>query len=431
MAEKSPQADTGSTVYLTRLALQDIRAFDDFTINFTDVKGEPRMRTLIIGRNGTNKTTLLRSIVLGLVAYPDAQSLLGLPNGIYQSEKTTDKARIETLVHLKSKPQSKGNSIEIKRYISRNDRSSNSPTRERLSRPAKWEDEPVDPEGFIVAYGTSRSMIGTDSGRDYREYDSVQTLFRNDARLIDTELTLRRMQDYKGTDLYERVLPGIKRVLGLPEDAEIRFAQGGGVEVTGPGIGKAIPLEGWADGYRLTFQWIIDLYAWGIRAGQVTEAGGVRGILLIDEIEQHLHPSLQTQLLDKLSGLFPELQIIATTHSPLVALGAKPEELVVLRRNGDKVEQVQNVPDYRGYSVEDVVADDLLFDSPVFSPEMTEKLQRYEELASQTGTTQGLEAQGDEGEFKRLARELQETPESQKNDDQVIQQLREIQKKLK
>ena len=46
--------------------------------------------------------------------------------------------------------------------------------------------------------------------------------------------------------------------------------------------------------------WILDLYAWAMRANRVTKAGGIHGVLLVDEVEQHLHPSMQTTLLARL-----------------------------------------------------------------------------------------------------------------------------------
>ena len=49
----------------------------------------------------------------------------------------------------------------------------------------------------------------------------------------------------------------------------------------------------------------------------------LEGILLIDELEQHLHPRWQRTILGQLRKSFPKLQIIATTHSPLVASGAR------------------------------------------------------------------------------------------------------------
>jgi len=66
------------------------------------------------------------------------------------------------------------------------------------------------------------------------------------------------------------------------------------------------------------------------------------GVLIIDELEQHLHPHLQLEILDGLRRAFPLLQIIATTHSPLIltdAVGAGDNSIVRLDRdeNGEIV----------------------------------------------------------------------------------------------
>src|SRR5258708_30625214 len=63
-----------------------------------------------------------------------------------------------------------------------------------------------------------------------------------------------------------------------------------------------------------------------------------KALVLIDEIDTHMHPHWQRSLADRLSELFPNVQFIATTHSPLVVAGLPPECIVVLRRVEDKVE---------------------------------------------------------------------------------------------
>ena len=104
--------------------------------------------------------------------------------------------------------------------------------------------------------------------------------------------------------------------------------------------------------------------------------------LLIDEIDQHLHPALQIDVVDRISKLFPKLQIFATTHSPLSALGVQPGELVVLKERGKYVDIVRDVPDFSQYSAEDVLVDERMFDASAYSPEINRKLQRYRRLAS-------------------------------------------------
>ena len=178
---------------------------------------------------------------------------------------------------------------------------------------------------LVCGYGISRVNEGPDTGRKYRVIDSVYSLFQYEQTLVQTELTLRRLRDFLGTkhNKYERVLDKIKQALGLEPTDTIELAKRGGVRISGRSIGTDIPLEGWADGYRKTLAWILDLYAWALRAGCITNSGDVKGVILVDELEQHLHPSMQTRLPARLSELLPSAQIIATTHSPLVALGRR------------------------------------------------------------------------------------------------------------
>ena len=51
-------------MYLTRLAHENVRAFENLELSFASA-GQPRMTNVVIGRNGTGKSTLLRCVVLG------------------------------------------------------------------------------------------------------------------------------------------------------------------------------------------------------------------------------------------------------------------------------------------------------------------------------------------------------------------------------
>jgi hypothetical protein len=354
---------------VTRIQLRNIRGFRKLDLDLSGADAQPRRRTLIIGKNGTCKSSLLRAIAIGFADNTDASRLIAEPIGGLVSEgaqegtieilgrKVTDSSEILFRRELLRKGDKE--SLAIQLLLIKNLRSP-----------------------FVCGYGAGRFGAGTDSGRSYRIGDSVSTLFRYQETLIDPELTLRRLESSLGTDIYDRTIRGLKRALGLSEEDVIELRPSGGVVISGPTVGGQIPLQGWADGYRLTFSWILDLYAWALRAGSLDEDGHVEGILLIDEIDQHLHPSMQAEILPRLSDLLPKMQIIATTHSPLVALDAKPEELIVLRREGDQVVAEEHVPDFSGYSAEDMLADPRLFDTDVYGTETREKLSEYRELAT-------------------------------------------------
>lgn len=66
------------------------------------------------------------------------------------------------------------------------------------------------------------------------------------------------------------------------------------------------------------------------------------GIVLIDEIDLHLHPQWQTEIAEKLCNTFPNIQFIVTTHSPLVITNVKTEQLRVLKTEDGVTKLVDN-----------------------------------------------------------------------------------------
>lgn len=55
------------------------------------------------------------------------------------------------------------------------------------------------------------------------------------------------------------------------------------------------------------------------------------GVVMVDEIEQHLHPQWQRRIVEKLPEVFPNIQFIFTSHSPIVCNSVGPDELLVIR----------------------------------------------------------------------------------------------------
>lgn len=221
-------------------------------------------------------------------------------------------------------------------------------------------------------------------------------------------------------------MKGLHRVLGLDKRHQIELGKGGGVRVSGPGIGGSIPLEGWADGYRMTFQWLIDFYGWAVQADALTDKGGVEGILLVDELEQHLHPSMQAALVSSLARVLPDTQIIATTHSPLVALGSHDAKLVALHRVKDAIRQA-TLPDLSGYSAQDVLVEEALFGTDPFSPQTRRKLTEQRKLAS---IPKAERTDRQHRRLTKLASELGPANKPEVRNDPVLERLKELQELL-
>lgn len=80
------------------------------------------------------------------------------------------------------------------------------------------------------------------------------------------------------------------------------------------------------------------------------------GIVIIDEIDAHLHPSWQRCILDLLRQTFPNVQFIVTAHSPLVVAGCLEDEVSVLRRNEREKLEIKNLEnDFVGWSPDKIL----------------------------------------------------------------------------
>ncbi|MBK2105474.1 AAA family ATPase [Francisella philomiragia] len=84
------------------------------------------------------------------------------------------------------------------------------------------------------------------------------------------------------------------------------------------------------------------------------------GIILIDELELHLHPEWQTKIAETLIKVFPKAQFITTTHSPHILQNAKPNQIIALCSEGDQITR-KNLSEskygYQGWSIEEILVD--------------------------------------------------------------------------
>ncbi len=360
---------------IAKIELTNIRGFKYLVLDFEARRtADPTLgnTAVVIGQNGTNKSTLLRSIALGLASGEDAAALLSAPMGSLV-RKGESKASIAVVLRVGQ------NEITC-----RKDLVSDPEGRDRLENLVGSGSDAERLSMLVCGYGAGRGVTGTDSGRTYRLWDGVATLFDYRAALLSPELTLRRLRDFLGERAhYEKTIRAISRMVGFEdEDTQIIVGKGGGgIKFTGPGIGTDVPLEGLADGYRVAFNWIVDIYGRALSRDWITREGSIAALVLVDEIDQHLHPELQVRVVSELERTFPDSTFIVTTHSPLVALGCNPSQLVPLQREGETVLALTRVPDYRGFTPEEMLANDRLFGTDALNPEFQSLVDKRNELS--------------------------------------------------
>ncbi len=109
---------------------------------------------------------------------------------------------------------------------------------------------------------------------------------------------------------------------------------------------------------------------------------GSEAVVLIDEIELHLHPSWQQRVLADLARTFPRTQFIVSTHSPQVLTTVKPEHVLELRRkHGGIVAEPASAPTY-GAEAGDVLATVMGVDERPGGNDFAKKLAEYTDLVA-------------------------------------------------
>jgi len=197
---------------------------------------------------------------------------------------------------------------------------------------------------FVVGYGALR---GTALGGPRRavEIDSfgvlgVRSLFLEDSPVIHAETWLRDLafagsKDPQAEVRFRAVLAVLTRVLPDVTTIEVEPDR---TWVTSTTMGR-IPLGALSDGYLTSAGWIIDMIARWVQYAATHDIplgpdfiSEMEGIALVDEIDLHLHPRWQVDIIRTLRETFPRMSFVVTTHNPLTIQGAQSGEVWVLRR---------------------------------------------------------------------------------------------------
>jgi len=137
--------------------------------------------------------------------------------------------------------------------------------------------------------------------------------------------------------------------------------------------------------------------------GATSDPLGGPALVLVDEIDAHMHPSWQQSLAPAVKKLLPNAQVIATTHSPLIVAAMGAQELVTLQRSPDGA----IIVDRPQVTTHGLRADQILT-SPLFNlestrdPETHAMLMRYTELIAR----REILPEEERGELDRLAAQL-------------------------
>ena len=442
-------------IYFRSLELKNVRCFGERQVlKLVDDQEKPARWTLLLGNNGVGKTTLLQCLAwMRPVPYYGTGEEEDTPKEIQPALTDEENDVLASLLRAGSEV-----TLELKASVTIGRSLPGDDTVQSASEPressieigismegeegrlqelepirATYEDDDIALiEPPLFAYGAARHM--GKSNLDNKELaDPLASLFSSSIELYDAEERLLDLDYLRLTDdKHQKRLQRIKQVFAaiLPDvsgESSIQilgpktredFGEAGGVRFTTP-YGD-VPLSGLSLGYQTTLAWVLDL---AIRLNKHYPESenplAEPAIVLVDEIDLHLHPRWQRQIVADLTQHFPKTQFIVTAHSPLMVQSASDANLVVLQEEDGQV-KIENHPHFvEGWRADQILTSKL-FDVPARSPRIQELLdERYSLLIKEERTP------SEEQRLQALDEEMDNLPVGSHEDIEAMEIIRQ------
>ncbi len=404
-------------MYVEKLTMKDFRCFEQAEVSFVypGKEGLPEEAlknvTLLIGINGTGKTSVLKGVALAQLS-PMIGSSGYFPRHLVRV--TTEKphesiARVSTSFPIAERHDeaadepwfpthlNPGAQIDVMRIEDGEVIGNHSWTSSRffsisasgphleegkitaLSNPFYKE---RSYQFFLVGYGAMRrneSVEYMDSfrkGSRHVRYQRVAGLFQDDITLtplagwyssIKVDSRQREVRD-----LLNGLLPDGTEFTGEFKDADAIFKHNG----------VKLPFGALSDGFQSYIGLVADmLYHLNYVCPKKSKLIDLSGVVMIDDIDVHLHPKWQREVVPKLAGTFPKLQFIITSHSPLVAGTLHAANIRVVEDN-----QIHEYTErIHGLSADQILLSSYFGHIPPRSPDAVNKLNRIADRVGDEG----------------------------------------------
>lgn len=366
--------------FITKIQIDNVRHLNDITI---DISNDEKKHLILTGKNGSGKTSVLEAIKSYLKSIEDNQyvALLNVDENIeYYESLLKDSDYITTL-----------NENEITNYL------------EQQNEKLKWFQDFKMRYGqgvnlnikhstlldkykqgkFILAHFDAHRMSHVDipKGIEKIEVSGVYSIdSRPSSNFLKYLVDLKTQQSFAQNEGDMEVVENIRtwftsfennlRFLMDDKNLKLKFDyRNYNFEIIESGK-EPYGFDKLSDGYSSILNIIMDLIM--RMESKRSEIYDVEGIVLIDEIETHLHLSLQKKIMGFLTSFFPKVQFIVTTHSPFI-LNSLDNAVIYDLEKRIKIE------DLSSYSYEGIVEG--YFEVDNYSDKLKIKLEEYKNLA--------------------------------------------------
>ncbi len=367
----------GQPYSLQELALKNFRCFPELRVQFHE------RLTVLVARNGGGKTALLDGIAVGLRPFVDKLGGRSMSAGFTIRDtrrRQTRDGRMEMVQPVRLELRGTFGGVDLhwaRQGSGRTTMAEAKPLQncaaQLLGQIRDWDElrSPVDPvQPLICYYGTGRLWDSNNrlsaklkvrgpapNGRSTGYVDCLSSsshykFFLNWFRRFS--YASKQFRDDTGSLPPNSALQAIGKAVDIAlrssgwHSLEWDFAEDE-ARVSHPAHGR-LPVDMLSDGVRSMIGLVADLAHRAVRLNpQYTFLAAMEtpGIVLIDEVDLHLHPEWQQRILSSLLDAFPKVQFIVTTHSPQVLTTTRKENIRVLAAdaNGEwSARQPENSP---------------------------------------------------------------------------------------
>lgn len=436
-------------MWVESITLTNIKCFREEKILFTrndatGNKAKPYSWITLLGENGVGKSTLLQALALLLAGPEAAKELLPRPTGWVRN--SSEPGKLSAVLHREEgdagvygdKDDKKVRKSFSYSYFVTGDK----PVQVDISKDPETYTEPalIEKPSKILSWLRKNAFASDTKGWFAGGYGAFRRLDRVSKRFIPSLNTPKRSNNFitqfhedeplrsfemwmvhlefriaKGdtkakkkrdfsVSAIEKLLPGNTKIFEVDADGTIQFMVNG----------RKVPTTGLSDGFRSVIALAGDLIWLSLQAfPDLEDPTQASGVVLIDELDIHLHPTWQRQIAGWLRQIFPNLQFFVATHSPLVAAGGGEDSLTLRLElvNGEiEVRRVDNIAAYDA---------DYILRSPAFglesthSPATQDKINRYYELRKKIDNLMEQERQEYEQlrQFMKAAQPIDGLPE--------------------
>lgn len=328
---------------VTYLKLTNLRAIKAAEFRFPEIPGF----NLIVGVNGVGKTSVLDALSVclsGVVKsanklrgqvkrFADDDIRIGADSLTVECGVQMGQQEYNYLVHKPrevSVPQNKKEGLPREQVLE-------TPERAQFigDTPPTVSGDERDGRPLALFFSTNRAVPSERAPRKGVAAGGIKAAFAD--AFLDRELRLGEIGDWLKVQeslCNKRVLAACEDVVKsfLPGYANLRLGDKGHPQLWIDQDSTTIPVRQLSDGERGILALVLDLTRRLAQANpKLTDpVSQAEAVVLIDEIDLHLHPKWQRQIVHKLTETFPSCQFIATTHSPQVVASVEPDQVHLL-----------------------------------------------------------------------------------------------------